>query len=246
VEHRARVLIQENISTKGPWNRRFLLRSAQVLRLRFALELRSASLKITALSGAWNPAVGGSSRSLISLHGKDNSGTGFAPSCLTHVVPRLRRRKHGAPVPGDRGVQNPRLQPRDGQRRSLDNSDSRSASLLMTKRRMDISSGNWFEGSQVSKARPHGTPGQAGAPFGFTLRSCRGHKLCHPERPRISYFMALCRDHLCGSPGNPGEPRDLRFALAAATLCTINQQETMEWDQAFVECRGSSSASYSL
>jgi hypothetical protein len=104
------------------------LRSAQALRLRFAIELRSASLRMTALSGAWNPAVGGSSRSLISLHGKDNSGKGFAPSCSTHVVPRLRRRKHGAPVLGDRGVQNPRLQPRDGQRRSLDNSDSRSAS----------------------------------------------------------------------------------------------------------------------
>src|SRR5450631_1741158 len=48
--------------------------------------------------------------------------------------------------------------------------------LLMTKRRMGVSSGNWFEGSQVSKARP-------GAPFGFTLRCCRGHKLCHPEGP---------------------------------------------------------------
>jgi hypothetical protein len=37
-----------------------------------------------------------------------------------------------------------------------------SASLLMTKRRVGVSSGNWFEGSQVSKARP-------GAPFDFTL-----------------------------------------------------------------------------
>ena len=44
---------------------------------------------------------------------------------LTHVVARLRRRKHGAPVQGDRMVQNPRLQPRDGHRRSLDNLDSR-------------------------------------------------------------------------------------------------------------------------
>jgi hypothetical protein len=33
-----------------------------------------------------------------------------------------------------------------------------------------VSSGNWFEGSQVSKARP-------GAPFGFTLPYCTGHKL---------------------------------------------------------------------
>jgi hypothetical protein len=34
-----------------------------------------------------------------------------------------------------------------------------------------VSSGNWFEGSQVSKARP-------GAPFDFTLRYCREHVLC--------------------------------------------------------------------
>jgi hypothetical protein len=32
----------------------------------------------------------------------------------------------------------------------------------MTKRRVGVSSGNWFEGSQVSKARP-------GAPFDFSL-----------------------------------------------------------------------------
>jgi hypothetical protein len=32
----------------------------------------------------------------------------------------------------------------------------------MTKRAVDVSSGNWFEGSQVSKARP-------GAPFDFSL-----------------------------------------------------------------------------
>jgi hypothetical protein len=51
--------------------------------------------------------------------------------------------------------------------------------LLMTKRRVGVSSRNWFEGSQVSKARP-------GAPFGFTLRYCRGHKLCHffPDAPQ--------------------------------------------------------------
>jgi hypothetical protein len=50
---------------------------------------------------------------------------------------------------------------------------------LMTKRRVGVSSGNWFEGSQVSKARP-------GAPFDFTLRYCRGHKLCHfsPDSPQ--------------------------------------------------------------
>jgi hypothetical protein len=53
-----------------------------------------------------------------------------------------------------------------------------SAALLVTKRRVGVSSGNRFEGSQVSKARPHGTPGQAGAPFDFTLRCCRRHKLC--------------------------------------------------------------------
>jgi hypothetical protein len=33
----------------------------------------------------------------------------------------------------------------------------------MTKRRVGVSSGHWFEGSQVSKARP-------GAPFDLTLR----------------------------------------------------------------------------
>jgi hypothetical protein len=38
---------------------------------------------------------------------------------------------------------------------------TRSAAPLMTKRRVCVSSGNWFEGSQVSKARP-------GAPIGFT------------------------------------------------------------------------------
>src|SRR5258708_25526607 len=50
--------------------------------------------------------------------------------------------------------------------------------LLMTKRRANVSSGNWFEGAQVSKARP-------GAPIDFTLRYCRGHKLCHfsPDSP---------------------------------------------------------------
>jgi hypothetical protein len=49
---------------------------------------------------------------------------------------------------------------------------SASRLLGMTKERVGVSSGNWFEGSQVSKARP-------GAPFGFTLRCCRGHELCH-------------------------------------------------------------------
>jgi hypothetical protein len=39
-----------------------------------------------------------------------------------------------------------------------------------TKKRVSVSSGNWFEGSQVSNARP-------GAPFGFTPRFCRGHRL---------------------------------------------------------------------
>src|SRR6202043_3531573 len=55
----------------------------------------------------------------------------------------------------------------------------KSQALLMTKRRVSVSSGNWFEGSQVSKARP-------GAPFDFTLRYCRGHKLCHcsPDSPQ--------------------------------------------------------------
>jgi hypothetical protein len=47
--------------------------------------------------------------------------------------------------------------------------------VLMTNGSVGIPSGNWFEGSQVSKARP-------GAPFDFTLRCCRGHKLCHFSR----------------------------------------------------------------
>jgi hypothetical protein len=46
-----------------------------------------------------------------------------------------------------------------------------SASLPMTKSKW-VFPGNWFEGSQVSNARP-------GAPIGFTLRFCKGHKLCH-------------------------------------------------------------------
>jgi hypothetical protein len=46
----------------------------------------------------------------------------------------------------------------------------KSQALGMTKRRVSVSSRNWFEGSQVSKARP-------GAPIGFTLRYCRGQKL---------------------------------------------------------------------
>jgi hypothetical protein len=50
---------------------------------------------------------------------KDNSGRGFAPSSSTHVVPRLRRSKHGAPVQEKRIVQNPQLRTggqRNGQR----------------------------------------------------------------------------------------------------------------------------------
>jgi hypothetical protein len=43
------------------------------------------------------------------LHAKENNGRGSAPSCSTHVVPRLRRCKHGAPVQGGRGVQKPQL-----------------------------------------------------------------------------------------------------------------------------------------
>jgi hypothetical protein len=55
----------------------------------------------------------------------------------------------------------------------------KSQALGMTRRRVGVFSRNWFEGSQVSNARPHGTPGQAGAPFDFTLRCCRGDKVCH-------------------------------------------------------------------
>jgi hypothetical protein len=46
-----------------------------------------------------------------------------------------------------------------------------------------VSSGNWFEGSQVSKARP-------GAPIGFTLRYSRRHKLCHSLPIRLSESAA--------------------------------------------------------
>jgi hypothetical protein len=53
----------------------------------------------------------------------------------------------------------------------------------MTKRRVGVSSGNWFEGSQVSKARP-------GAPFDFTLQYCRGHKLVIALPTRFSESAA--------------------------------------------------------
>ena len=96
----------------------------------------------------------------------------------------------------------------------------------MTKSREGVSRRNRLEGSQVSKARP-------GAPFDFTLRYCRGHKLCHPERTRIFYFTALTgatyvvllkENHMQllgaaaldrksrGEPTCPGVPwRDLQF-----------------------------------
>jgi hypothetical protein len=47
---------------------------------------------------------------------------------------------------------------------------------------LSVSSGNWFEGSQVSKARP-------GAPFGFTLR----YWLLGPEAviDKMSGYVAL-------------------------------------------------------
>ena len=78
-----------------------------------AINLRGAPLQMTALSGAWIPASEGplvfdfAARKRQQRKGK----TSFPLSCSTHVVPRLRRCKHGAPVLGDRGVQNPRLQP---------------------------------------------------------------------------------------------------------------------------------------
>jgi hypothetical protein len=87
---------------------------------------------------------------------KENSGRGFAPSYSTHVVPRLRRRKHGAPFQGDRKVQNPQLQAREVHRRSLDNSDSPSAALGMTKGRATLP----WEGSVIafSKSDRGATP----------------------------------------------------------------------------------------
>jgi hypothetical protein len=61
-----------------------------------------------------------------------------------------------------------------------------STALLTTKRRVGVSSGNWFEGSQVSKARP-------GPSFDFTLRSCRGHMLCHfsPDSQTASRMLLM-------------------------------------------------------
>src|SRR3984885_656806 len=56
--------------------------------------------------------------------------------------------------------------------------------LLMTKGRVGVSSGNWFEGSQVSKARP-------GAPFDFTLRCCRGYKLGRSSPDSLSASRLL-------------------------------------------------------
>src|ERR1700758_1118960 len=70
-------------------------------------------------------------------------GRGCAPSSSAHVRSTARRDRggeHGAPAQEEGFVLED-----DG-----------------------VSSGNGFEGSQVSKARP-------GAPFGFTLRYCRGH-----------------------------------------------------------------------
>jgi hypothetical protein len=52
-----------------------------------------------------------------------------------------------------------------------------------------VSSGNWFEGSQVSKARP-------GAPFDFTLRYCREHMLCHfsPDSQTASRLLGMTKE----------------------------------------------------
>jgi hypothetical protein len=71
--------------------------------------------------------------------------------------------------------------------------------LLMTKRRVGVSSGNWFEGSQVSKARPW-------APFDFTLRYCRGHMLVIslPTRLRESAAPTARR----GGRGDKGKGDD--------------------------------------
>jgi hypothetical protein len=54
--------------------------------------------------------------------------------------------------------------------------------VLMTKRRVGVSSGNWFEGSQVSKARP-------GAPFDVAERNDKGVPSgigCTFVRPQVS------------------------------------------------------------
>ena len=59
--------------------------------------------------------------------------------------------------------------------------------LGMTKER--VSSGNWFEGSQVSKARP-------GAPFDFNLRCCIGYKLCRfsPDSLSASRLLGMKKE----------------------------------------------------
>ena len=56
---------------------------------------------------------------------EENSGRGFAPSYSIHVMPRLRRRKHGAPVQGKGrcGILGIKLE--RGAAGSLDKSDSR-------------------------------------------------------------------------------------------------------------------------
>src|ERR1700736_179282 len=74
----------------------------------------------------------------------------------------------------------------------------KSQALLMTKRRVGVSSGNWFEGSQVSKARP-------GPSFDFTLRSCRGHMLCHfsPDSQTASLMLLMTQAELDRSGAAP-------------------------------------------
>jgi hypothetical protein len=95
-----------------------------------------------------------------------------------------------------------------------------SNSLLMTKGSVGVPSGNWFEGSQVSNARP-------GAPFDFTLRCCGGHKLCHFSPDSLSASRLLrgmrkgsvgvsMRDRLRGSQvskARPGAPNATALAF---------------------------------
>jgi hypothetical protein len=53
-----------------------------------------------------------------------------------------------------------------------------SAAFLLAKRRVGVSSGNWFEGSQVSKARP-GIPPISPFDIASTLRYRRERMVCH-------------------------------------------------------------------
>jgi hypothetical protein len=82
--------------------------------------------------------------------------------------------------------------------------------------------GNWFEGSQVSKARP-------GAPFDFTRRYCTGHKLCQGEvvDRQIAFLMTQHTFHR--PPPFPLSSRgadSLKREMTKLVACALSKGET--------------------